>query len=207
MDMSTTILSYGAPELTLLSAAMTNITQYLRLPMFSTAGCSDAKKLDQQAAIEATLSIAIAALSGASLIHDVGFLESALDGSFEMLLMSDEIIGMVKRILRGVPVDEENLALAAIDRVGPGGHYLMDEHTMNHFRQDFWLPQLLDRANWDTWQAEGAKSHGQRVHDKVIDLIENYDPPPISGDQLRQLEQIVARADAAHAAEEGVKLT
>lgn len=75
LDMTTTVLSYGAPELPLLSAAMTNIAQYLGLPVFSTAGCSDAKTFDQQAAIESTLSIAFAALSGANLIHDVGYLE------------------------------------------------------------------------------------------------------------------------------------
>jgi len=74
MDMATSILSYGAPELALLSAAMTDTAKWLGVPMFSTAGCSDSKVLDQQAAIEATLSVVVAALSGANLIHDVGYL-------------------------------------------------------------------------------------------------------------------------------------
>jgi trimethylamine--corrinoid protein Co-methyltransferase len=206
LDMSTTILSYGAPELSLLSAAHTEIAQYLHLPMFSTAGCSDAKTLDQQAAIEAAISIAFAALSGANLIHDVGYLESGLSGSYDMLVMSNEIISLVKRILRGVVVDAEHLALDVIDRVGPGGHYLMDDHTLKYFRTEFWMPEPLDRTNWDVWQTNGAKPLNARVHEKVLDLIEHYQPAPIPDKIEHMLERIIARVDKAHAGEEQVTL-
>jgi trimethylamine--corrinoid protein Co-methyltransferase len=206
LDMSTTILAYGAPELTLLSAAMTDISKYLKLPMFSTAGCSDSKALDEQAAIEAAMSIAIAGLSGASLIHDVGFLESALIGSYDMVVLSNEIISLVKRILRGVPVDAEHLALDVIERVGPGGHFLMDDHTLEHFRTEFWRPELLDRSNWENWTADGSRTLRTRVHERVLDLIEHYETPPMSPAAERALEAILRRADAAHAAEEVVAL-
>lgn len=206
MDMSTTVYSYGAPELALLSAAMTNVAQYLHLPMFSTAGCSDSKIVDQQAAIEGALSIAFAALSGANLIHDVGYLESGLIASYDMLVMSNEIISLIKRILRGVVVDAEHLALDAIERVGPGGHYLMDDHTLNYFRSEFWFPELLDRSNWTEWQANGAKSLRVRVHEKVLNLIEHYKPAPIVAEIDRELLRIVARADETHRSEEKVRL-
>ena len=202
MDMSSTIMSYGAPEMTLLSAAMTDLAKRLRLPMFSTAGCSDAKVVDQQAAIEATISIAIAALSGANLIHDVGYIESGLIGSYDMLVMSDEIIGMVKHILRGIAVDDEHLALHVIDRVGPGGHYLADEHTLKHFKTEFWYPTLLDRRRWEDWEAAGAKSLGQRVREKVLDIIENFEPEPLDADVEAGLKAICARADELYAGEE-----
>lgn len=198
LDMSTTIFSYGAPELSLLSAAFTDIAKWLRLPMFSTAGCSDAKVLDQQAAIEAAISIAMAALSGANLVHDVGYLESGLVGSDDMLVLSDEVIGMVKRIMRGVPVNEETLALEVIDRVGPGGHYLSDAHTFKHFKGEFWRPRLADRKRWEDWKADGGKSMAQRVHERVLDLIENYEPEPIPTDVHARLKAIVAAADARH---------
>mgnify|MGYP000333047422 CR=1 FL=1 len=202
MDMSSTIMSYGAPEMMLLSAAMTDLAKRLRLPMFSTAGCSDAKVLDQQAAIEAAISVAVAALSGANLIHDVGYLESGLIGSYDMLVMSDEIIGMVKHILRGIAVDDEHLALHVIDRVGPGGHYLADEHTLKHFRTEFWYPTLLDRTRWEDWEAAGAKSLGQRVREKVLDLLENFEPEPLDPEVEEKLKAICARADELYAGEE-----
>lgn len=205
-DMATTILSYGAPELSLLSAAQTNLTQYLRLPVFSTAGCSDAKTMDQQAAIESALSIAVSGLSGANLIHDVGYLESGLDGSYDMLVMSNEVIGMMKRILRGVLVDADHLALDVIDRVGPGGHYLADDHTLNFFRSEFWMPELIDRTNFDTWKENGSKSLGDRVHEKVLDLLENYRPKPMSPEVEQKIKYVIGSADERHEAEEGIKL-
>ncbi|MFB3882988.1 MAG: trimethylamine methyltransferase family protein, partial [Armatimonadota bacterium] len=155
LDMRTTLMAYGAPELSLLSAGETELAKWLRLPMFSTAGCSDAKVLDEQAAIESTISVAMAALSGANLVHDVGYLEAGLVGSFDMLVMSDEIIGMVKRIIGGVTVDDEHLATDLIDRVGPGGNFLAEEHTLNHFKSEFWFPKLIDRSRREKWEAQG----------------------------------------------------
>jgi trimethylamine--corrinoid protein Co-methyltransferase len=193
LDMSTMVLSYGAPEMTLLSAAMTEVSKWLRLPMFSTAGCGDAKVLDEQAAIEATISIAVAALSGANLVHDVGYLEAGLVGSFDMLVMSDEIISMVKRIVGGVVVDDEHLATDVIDRVGPGGNFLSDDHTLRHFRNEFWFPRLIDRSRRETWEKHGSKTLGQRVREKALDIIEHFDPPALPNQD--KLKAICARAD------------
>jgi trimethylamine--corrinoid protein Co-methyltransferase len=206
MDMATTILSYGAPELSLLSAGLTDVAKWLGMPMFSTAGCSDAKMLDEQAAIEAAISVAFAGLSGANLIHDVGYLESGLIGSYDMLVMSDEIISMVKHVLKGIQVDQEHLALDVIDRVGPGGHFLADDHTYKHFRTGFWFPSLLDRHNWEDWQAAGARTLGDRVREKVIDIIENYEPTPIPDDVESTLKSMLSEADVAYGEGEEVQL-
>ncbi len=195
MDMSTTIMSYGAPEMTLLSAAMTDMCKWLRLPMFSTAGCADAKVLDQQAAIEASVSLTVAALSGANLIHDVGYLESGLVGSYDMLVMSDEIIGMVKRILRGVAVDDDHLAVEVIHGVGPGGHFLANDHTIEHFRREFWFPALMDRTRREAWEKAGQKTLGQRVREKVKDILQNFEPPALPPGVEGKLREICRRAD------------
>ena len=198
MDMATSILSYGAPELALISAAMTDVAKWLRLPMFSTAGCSDAKVLDQQAAIEAAVSIVVAGLSGANLIHDVGYLESGLLGSFDMLVMSNEVIGMAKHILGGVTVTPETLAVDVIERVGPGGHYLTQEHTRKHFRTELWFPTLMDRQQRRSWEAGGRKTMAERVRAKVVDILEHHEPLPIPAEVKARLKEIVAQADARH---------
>ena len=198
MDMATSILSYGAPELALISAAMTDVAKWLGVPMFSTAGCSDSKLLDQQAAIEATLSIVLAALSGANLIHDVGYLESGLLGSFDMLVLSDEVIGMAKRILGGVRVTPETLAVDVIERVGPGGHYLTQEHTRQQFRAETWFPTLIDRQMRRAWEAGGQKTMAARVRAKVLDILKGHEPMPIPADVETRLRAIVAQAEERH---------
>ncbi len=198
MDMATSILSYGAPELALISAAMTDVAKALGVPMFSTAGCSDAKVMDQQAAIEATLSIVVAALSGANLIHDVGYLESGLLGSFDMLVMADEVIGMAKRLLAGVTVTPETLAVDIIEQVGPGGHYLTQEHTRQHFRSEAWFPTLMDRQMRRSWAASGGETMAQRVRAKVRDILEHHTPLPLPEGMEETLQEIVARAQATH---------
>jgi trimethylamine--corrinoid protein Co-methyltransferase len=198
MDMMTSIMSYGAPELALVSAAMTDVSKWLRIPMFSTAGCSDSKTLDEQAAIESAVSVTVAALSGANLIHDVGFLESALLGSFDMLVLSDEVIGMAKRLLRGVRVDPETLAADVIEQVGPGGHYLTQPHTREHFRTEMWVPSLMDRQMRRAWEASGSKSMADRVRAKVQHILEHHQPEPLGEKVEAALEAIVARAEKLH---------
>jgi trimethylamine--corrinoid protein Co-methyltransferase len=199
MDMATSIMSYGAPELALVCAAMTDVSKWLGVPMFSAAGCSDAKSLDQQAAIEASISVTLAALSGASLIHDVGFLESALLGSFDMLVMSDEIISMAKRIMRGIVVSPETLSVGEIHQVGPGGHYLTREHTRQHFRSEMWMPTLTDRQMRRAWEAGGSQTMADRIRAKVLDILENHEPTPIPQTALAGLDEIIAQAEARYA--------
>ncbi len=195
MDMRTGTFSYGAPELFLSSACMTDISKELKLPVFSTGGCSDAKVLDEQAATEASLSLLMAGLSGANLIHDVGYLESGLLGSLDMLVLSDEVISMVKRMLRGLVVTEETLAVDVLADVGPGGHFIGKEHTRRHLRAEHWLPKLMDRTNREAWERNGAKTMGLWIREKVIDILEQYEPPPLDEHLLGELNTIVALAD------------
>ncbi len=198
MDMRDLILSYGAPELHLFTAAFSDVTKWLDLPIFSIAGCSDSKVLDQQAAIESALSLLFAALSGGNLIHDVGYLESGLVGSYEMLTLSDEVIGMVKQILRGIRVDEETLAVDVICEAGPGGQYIASDHTYKHFRS-FWEPTTMVRHGFERWVAEGSRTMGERIRDRVTEILQTHEPVPIPEDQMAELKSIVAAADAQHA--------
>ena len=202
MDMRTTILTYGSPELHLMSAALTDIAHWLKVPMFSTAGCSDSKTVDEQAAVEAALSIMAAGLSGANLIHDVGFLESALIGSYEMVVLSDEIIGMVKHFLNGVRVDDETLALEVVKEVGPGGNFLAHEHTVRNLRQELWFPGLIDRSKYSAWQDAGSKRMVDRVRERVEAILSTHSVPALPGEVETGIDAILARADGQAAAEQ-----
>jgi trimethylamine--corrinoid protein Co-methyltransferase len=197
MDMRTTIFSYGAPEFYLNNLAITEIIRSLGLPVYGTAGISDAKTLDEQAAIEATASSYIQLLSRANLIHDVGFLDSAMIGSMDMLVMTDEIIGMAKRFAQGIIVDDEHLALEVIHAVGPGGHFMSQRHTLNHFRET-WQPDLITRDDYEKWSEKGSKRFSERTRDKVMSILENHKPVEIPEDRKMAIQAVISRREAGY---------
>lgn len=195
MDMKTSNYCYGAPELSLASAALTDISKYLNIPMFSTGGCTDARIVDEQAALESTISLETAFLSGASLVHDVGYLDSGLNGSLEMLVLCDEIAGMVKHLGKGVTVNEDHLAPDLIDKIGPGGEFLTTEHTHDHYKEEFYFPKLLDRSNVETWITQGKKTINDHVNNKLDEILNTHEPAPLPQDIEEDMKKIVERAD------------
>ena len=202
LDMSTTVLTYGSPEFHLAIAGLTDIAHWLKIPMFSAAGCSDSKTFDQQAAVEVALSSMAAALSGGNLIHDVGFLEGALIGSHEMVVLTDEVAGMVKHFVRGIRVDDETLALDVIKEIGPGGNFLAEEHTASNLRSEFFFPTLMDRNNFQTWNNAGAKTLGDRIRERIADILATHQAPALSDEINAGIEKILADADKKANAEQ-----
>ncbi len=200
LDMKYSIYSYGAPELSLLSAGLTEMAHYCNLPMFSTAGSTDTKKMDMQSALEASLSINAAMMSGANFVHDCGYTESGLTGDIFQTVMDDELIGMARVIERGVVVNDDTLAVEQINNVGPGGHYLYEEHTMDHFK-DYYMPTLMDRNSFEAWEAEGRKTMKDRIIEKTRDLIQNHEGPinKVPAEANKEIEKILAEAEERQA--------
>jgi trimethylamine--corrinoid protein Co-methyltransferase len=189
IDMSTMLVSYGAPEMSLWSAALTEMAHYLHLPVFSTAGCTDAVAFDQQAAAESAISCLMAALSGANLVHDVGFTEAANSASLELIAATDEFIGMIGCIMDGIEVTPETLALDVIDQVGPGGTYFGEKHTVRHFREN-WFPSLLNRRNYEQWAAAGSLSLGDKANQHVRQILQEHKPEPLSPEVVAELDEM-----------------
>jgi trimethylamine--corrinoid protein Co-methyltransferase len=202
MDMQTAVYCYGSPEMALLSAAYTQITKWLGVPEYETAGCSDSKMFDEQAAMEATINIATAALTGGNMIHDVGYIEQGLTSSPEMMVASNEIIDMVKRIMRGIPVNDGTKALNVMDETGPGGHFLDHDHTYQRFKHEIWRPQLLDRQVFENWELSGSKTYRQRVHERTIEILETETEPLLDEAMYKELRRICELADERHKEEE-----
>jgi trimethylamine--corrinoid protein Co-methyltransferase len=178
-DMATAKLCMAGPETSLAIAAQSEIAQSFGLPSWGLAGATDAKVLDAQAGLESAFHILAQGLGGLNLIHDVGYMDMGMVCSTDMLVLGDEIVGMARRFIRGIEVNPETLARDVIARVGPGGHYLEDDHTFNHFRQQLWNPSLLTRHGRDEWQAAGSKDMAQKVHEKVLEILNNHQAPPL----------------------------
>jgi trimethylamine--corrinoid protein Co-methyltransferase len=136
------------------------------------------------------------------MIHDIGYLEQGLTSSMEMMVASDEIIDMVKRILRGIPVDDASMALNVMEEVGPGGHYLEHDHTYNRFRTDIWRPKLIDRQNFENWEESGSKTYRERVNARVIEILEAEEEPLFDEKMFKELRRVCELADERHKDEE-----
>jgi trimethylamine--corrinoid protein Co-methyltransferase len=195
MDMKSTQICYGGPEFQLTKAAVAQLGRWYGMPTWGYAGCSDAKVMDEQAAAEATLSILMAKLTGANLIHDVGYMESGLTTSFEMIVLTDELIAMVDSLIKGIEVSDETLMLDELDEVGPGGHFLNTEATMDRFR-DFWYPGLFSREIRETWQERGGTRLGERLAEKVKTIIDDHRPEPLPAGKKEAVQKILEQASA-----------
>jgi trimethylamine--corrinoid protein Co-methyltransferase len=196
VDLRTCRPAYGGPEMSLYSAAMSDIFRYLGLPLMGTAGASEAKVLDLQAAVESTVQVMLSGLSGATLVHDVGFLDCADIGSLEMLVMNDEIIGMARRIMRGIEVSDESLMLDLIDRIGPGGEFLSTKETARRCREEIWTPTLMDRSTWENWESAGAQTMHDRIRGKVGEILAKHKPPPLPEGAMERIQAVLEAAEA-----------
>jgi trimethylamine--corrinoid protein Co-methyltransferase len=195
LDMKTMVATYSSPEFMLHCIAMAEMAHYYyHKPVWGFAGCSESKLPDLQAGIESALWIMSMALSGANLVHDVGYIESGLTSSLEMMVVCDEIIGFVRRLMRGIELTPETLALDVIDQVGPGGSYVTAPHTLQNFRQ-VWYPRVLDRHNYNGWMKAGQPTAIQTAREIARDVIANHQPVPLSPSTLETLNAIVAEAD------------
>lgn len=193
LDMRTGIGIYTGPETWLIHMAIKELANFYKLPDFNTAGASDSKILDQQAAIDYTASIMQAILVGSNLIHDIGYMESGYTASWEAIVMADEIIDFLKSFLKGIPVNEETIALDMICKQGPGGNFMAESHTFDHFRS-VWQPRLFDRSNHASWTKKGAKDLGTKLNDKVKDILSNHTPEAMDKEAKDKIESILSRA-------------
>jgi trimethylamine--corrinoid protein Co-methyltransferase len=192
LDMSVMVDVYAGPDTD--KPAGWELAHHYGVPIFGTAGCSDAKVFDAQAAAEASLSILLHAVSGANLVHDVGYLDCAMTGSLELVAFCDEIIEWVRRYTRKVEINEETLALDVIDEVGPDGTFLDTEHTLKYVREE-WRPKLIDRRSYQRWAERGATTLQQRANQKVRQILETHHTEPLPDDVAAAVMAVVQRAD------------
>jgi trimethylamine--corrinoid protein Co-methyltransferase len=195
MDLRTARPAYGSPEQVLHTAAAAELAHFLNLPFMGTAGASESKLLDAQAGVEIAHQILVSALSGAGLVHDVGFLDCADIGSLELLVLADEVIAMSKRILRGIEVNPHTIMLDLIEKVGPGGHFLSEPESVALCRQEIWVPKVMDRNAFTIWENKGALATSDRLRQRVSNLLKTHHPIPLPVADREKIEGILASAE------------
>ncbi len=173
----------------------TEMGRHYDLPVFGLAGSTDSKVIDMQAGFEVTISLTTALMHGANINHDIGFMESGLQYSFQLLAIANDILGFLRAATAGVEVSEETLALDVIEELGSDGNYLGHDHTFRHYKKPFY-GQLIDKADFSMWQDRGGKTMEARASDLVDKILNEHKVEPLSEDVQTALQQIVAREQA-----------
>jgi trimethylamine--corrinoid protein Co-methyltransferase len=190
LDMKTTISVYTSPEFVLARVMVAEMGRFYGMPTWGYAGDANSCVVDEQAATEATFSIMAALLAGNNLTHDIGYLESGLTTSPEMIVLCDEIITMLRRFMAGISLDEASMAMDVIHQVGPDHDFLSSEHTFQHFRR-LWRPNLFNRLKGEAWAVEGSKRLSEHLRDKTMEIIENHEPEPLDDSFAAEIEAIL----------------
>jgi trimethylamine---corrinoid protein Co-methyltransferase len=195
MDLRTARVAYGGPEMSLYSAAASDLSRYLGVPFMGTAGASESKMLDGQAAVESAIQVLMSALSGASLVHDIGFLDCADIGSLPLLVLTDETIAMARRITEGLEVSRETIMLDLIEQVGPGGLFVAEPAAARLCRREIWVPGLMDRDPFATWERKGGKSLEQRVLARLRSILAEHRPPALEAAVTESIAAVLTQAE------------
>jgi trimethylamine--corrinoid protein Co-methyltransferase len=193
IDMKTMVLPYAEPAG---KAYALEMNFFYNLPAFSTGGCSDSKLLDEQAIMEATLGLLYATLRGGNMIHDLGYMESGLTGSLELVVICDENVSWIKASMKGLEINEETLALDVIHEHALRGDFLGAEHTLRHVREG-WQPRLVDRHNYQQWMASGGVSMRERAREKIDEILSAEPRHILPPDVEKSIRTITERVVAA----------
>jgi trimethylamine--corrinoid protein Co-methyltransferase len=190
-DMRTGRYLGGGAEFGLTNAAMAQMAQFYELPIYNSAGMTDAKTPDIQAGFEKAMSAVLAALAGSNFIHHAaGMLENMNIVAAEQFVIDNEILGMAMRVVDGIEVSDETLALDVIDAVGPGGHFLMADHTLQYMRTEHYYPSdVVDRSGWDVWMKDGGLDAGERARAIACDILNSHQVAPLDVDVDRWIRE------------------
>ena len=136
------------------------------------------------------------ALTGSNVIYGMGMLEMGMTMSYEQLLIDQEIVKMARRILQGIAVNKDTIALDVIKKVGPAGNYLAERHTLKYMRQELSTTNLINRKMRDNWEKNGAKDIAEAAREQAIEILENYKPTPLPDDVRKKIRDIVLEGEA-----------
>jgi trimethylamine--corrinoid protein Co-methyltransferase len=189
MDMASGQCSYNAPEYYLAYIAIIEMSHHYGLPSWGYAGTSDSQVPDGQAVFEAGLSTFLSGMLGANLNHDVGYLDFGMTGSLDMVVISDEIIDEVRRLKKGIPINNETIGLDAMREVGFGENFLTHPHTLKHLRTTQWRPKLFCRTGHEKWKKSGGPWLLDRARQRLHEIIERYRPEKIPEEKAKAIQR------------------
>jgi len=193
MDLKSMVCSFGLPNQTLLGVAHLQMAGKYGLPCIANVGGTDSLAYDTQSGVQKGIGAALSLAGGVRIIIDVGLIGADQCTSFEQLVIDNEWVDYLNHIFRGFQVNDETIALDLIKKVGIGGNFVMEDHTLDHMRDSYWDSSLFTSDTWETWMAKGKDDVFERAHEKVVSIFaEHYPPKPvIDSDKVARIDELV----------------
>jgi trimethylamine--corrinoid protein Co-methyltransferase len=189
LDMRTGLLPLGAPERGMINAGAALMARYYGIPSMCGGLSSDAKELDAQAGFEKAVTAVPLLLEGASIIYGVGAVDAGSSISYTQMILDDELIAGLRRLMQGITVHDLEEEVALIKANTPRGNFLKAKHTRCTF-SEHWQPGILNRDTYETWRAKGETIE-QICRRKARDILGSHQPPPLPAKVEAELERIV----------------
>jgi trimethylamine--corrinoid protein Co-methyltransferase len=194
IDLRTGALAIGSPELSVCLSAHAQLARFYGLPSRGGGALTDASITDAQSGYESMFSLLTTINSGIDFVlHSGGIISSYLGFSYEKFVMDDEICGMLRHYHRGIQVTPETLAYQVIEHVGPGGHFLGEDHTLERCRTEFWQPDLFDRSGLEAWWEGKGLDTTARATQRWQGLLADHEDPHLEPTIVRQLQSYVEK--------------
>ena len=194
LDMKTTVRAGGSPEHAICSAMGTEMAHFYGMP--SCVGVSGtAKEPGIQAAVDTYTGCVGPLMAGADLMCGIGLLEDSSCLYLEQVVIDNEIVGAISRLIRGEWANDETLALDVIEKVGIGKDYLAQKHTMEYLRTDHFMPTLIDRRSEDAWSTTGKKTMRDSAREKVKDILATHKVPGLPDGANKELAAIIEKVN------------
>jgi trimethylamine--corrinoid protein Co-methyltransferase len=134
-------------------------------------------------------------MAGLNIVAGMAMVDSLNTMSFEQFILDEEIVGFAMRVLKGIDVTAEKIATDIIKTIGPGGSYLGTKHSLKHFREELWMPQISDRTTWSQWHERGQKDAEARAREAARKLLASHRPSMLPSDVEKKIWSIVRGAE------------
>ena len=189
MDLRTGAYTGGGPEDFLFGATTNRLADFYDVPLSMGSFATGAKQPNWQAGIENSLSTFMASVVMSDMLLGVGLLNGSKIWSYAQMIMDCEIFGIVCKMMEGIAVNDETLALDVIRRVGSGGHYLTEEHTLEYMKQ-LWVSTLMDRRPYAVWEEKGDDARDW-ARERAKTILETHQPEALDPALEAELDGII----------------
>lgn len=188
-NMRNMLAAVGPPEGRIIESAGAEMARFYKIPSRTLIGMTDANELDYQCGAESMLNFVHTARCGINVLTGLGSYANWMIASYEKLILDAQSVAYTERLLRPLDLSGDRSAVEVIQSVGPQGSYIMEEHTLDHYKEEFLETDIFDRQSYNNYVLDGKYTVHERVGKRIKQLLGEYRRPYVEASTKKQLFQ------------------